>query len=134
MRDGLTEKRSAPTPKSGIGAFLSGKRAKLVIISGNDLGTEFLLKQDCLILGRGPNVDLAFDDSSMSRQHAAVEFVDQQFRVRDLGSTNGSRLNGKAVQVGELQHGDRIEIGSQEFQLIIEAAEDDPDTYVLPSS
>ena len=134
MRDGLTEKKAAPTRVAGIDAFLSRKRAKLVAISGDRRGAVFALKQECVMLGRGPNVDLAFDDSSMSRQHAAVEFVDQQFRVRDLGSTNGSRLNGKAVQVGELQHGDRIEIGSQELQLIIEAAEDDPDTYVLPSS
>lgn len=135
MRDGLTQKKKiAPTKVAGFDAFLSSKRAKLVAISGDRLGDEFALQQERVMLGRGPNVDLAFDDSAMSRQHAAVEFVDQQFRVRDLGSTNGSRLNGKAVQVGELQHGDRIEIGSQELQLIIEAAEDDPDTYVLPSS
>ena len=133
VRDGLTEKRSAPTKVDGIDTFLSCKRAKLVAISGDRLGTEFALEQECVILGRGPNVDLAFDDSSMSRQHAAVEFVDQQFRVRDLGSTNGTLLNGKSVQVGELQHGDRLEIGSQKLQLIIEDAVETPDTYVLPS-
>ncbi len=134
MRDGFTEKKSAPTAVIGIDAFLSDNRAKLVIISGDRLGDEFSLERECVILGRGPNVDLAFDDSSMSRQHAALEFVDEQFRVRDLGSTNGTLLNGKPVQVGELQHGDRLGIGSQEFQLIIEDAEETPDTYVLPSA
>ena len=134
MRDGLTEKKTAPPKVAGINAFLSCKRAKLVIISGDRSGTEFALEQECVVLGRDPNADLAFDDSSMSRQHAAVEFVDQQFRIRDLGSTNGTLLNGKPVQVGELQHGDRLEIGSQEFQLIIEEAEQTPDTYVLPSA
>ncbi len=134
MRDGFTEKKSAPTAVIGIDAFLSDNRAKLVIISGDRLGEEFSLERECVILGRGPNVDLAFDDSSMSRQHAALEFVDQQFRVRDLGSTNGTFLNGKPVQVGELQHGDRLEIGSLELQLIIEDAEETPDTYVLPSA
>ena len=133
MRDGLTEKRSAPTQVAGIEAFLSTKRAKLVTISGDRLGVEFALEQECVILGRGPSVDLAFDDSSMSRQHAAVEFVDQQFRVRDLGSTNGTLLNGKPVQVDEFQHGDRLEIGSHELQLIIEETTETPDTYVLPS-
>ncbi len=134
VRDGLTEKRSAPAKMAGIDAFLTSKRAKLVIVSGDRLGAEFALERECVTLGRGPNVDLAFDDSSMSRQHAALEFVDQQFRVRDLGSTNGTLLNGKPVQVGELQHGDRLGIGSQEFQLIIEDAEETPDTYVLPSA
>jgi len=133
MRDGLTEKRSAPTKVGGIDAFLSSKRAKLVMIAGNRLGSEFPLERECVILGRDPNVDLPFDDSSMSRQHAAVEFVDRQFRVRDLGSTNGTLLNGNPVQVGELQHGDRLELGSQELQLIIEETEETPDTYVLPS-
>lgn len=133
MRDGLTEKKSVPTHVAGIDAFLSSKRAKLVIIAGHRMGDEFALVRECVTLGRGPNVDLAFDDSSMSRQHAALEFVDQQFRVRDLGSTNGTFLNGKPVQVGELQHGDRLEIGSQELQLIIEDAEETPETYVLPS-
>ena len=133
MRDGLTEKRSAPTKVAGIDTFLSSKRAKLVIISGDRMGAEFTLERECVTLGRGPNVDLAFDDASMSRQHAAVEFVDQQFRVRDLGSTNGTRLNGNPVQVGELQHGDRLDIGSQQLQLIIEDAEETPDTYLLPS-
>ena len=132
MRDGLTEKKSAPTLVAGIDAFLSSKRAKLVIISGDRLGDEFALERECVKLGRGPNVDLAFDDSSMSRQHAALEFVDRQYRVRDLGSTNGILLNGKPVQVGELQHGDRLEIGSQEFRLIIEMRNRPPTRYVLP--
>ncbi len=105
-----------------------------MIISGDRLGDEFALERECVTLGRGPNVDLAFDDSSMSRQHAALEFVDQQFRVRDLGSTNGTLLNGKPVQVGELQHGDRLEIGSQEFRLIIEMRNRPPTRYVLPSA
>ena len=133
MRDGLTQKKSAPARVDGIDAFLARKRAKLVLVSGDRMGDEFALQQECVMLGRGPNVDLAFEDSSMSRQHAAVEFVDQQFRIRDLGSTNGTLLNGGSVQVGELQHGDRLEIGNQEFQLIIEQAEQTPDTYVLPS-
>ena len=43
MRDGLTEKKTAPTQVAGIDAFLSCKRAKLVVISGDRMGTEFAL-------------------------------------------------------------------------------------------
>jgi pSer/pThr/pTyr-binding forkhead associated (FHA) protein len=81
---------------------------------------------------RGPSVDLAFDDPAMSRQHVAIEYADEQFRVRDLGSTNGVLLNGEPVQVGEIDDGDRIEIGSHEFQLVVEVREPEPETYELP--
>ena len=133
MRDGFTDNRSAPGSVAGIDAFFSRNRAKLVILSGVRRGDEFALERECTTIGRGPNVDLAFEDSSMSREHAALEFVDHQFRVRDLGSTNGTLLNGKPVQTGELQHGDRLEIGRQELQLIIDAVDESPDAYVLPS-
>jgi pSer/pThr/pTyr-binding forkhead associated (FHA) protein len=133
VRDGLTERKPAPTPNEGMEGFLSRKRAKLVVLAGDRMGTEFALERESVILGRGPNVDLAFEDSAMSRQHAVIEFVDQQFRIRDLGSTNGTLRNGRPVQVCELQNGDRVEIGSQQLQLVIEETEPVPDTYVLPS-
>jgi pSer/pThr/pTyr-binding forkhead associated (FHA) protein len=82
-------------------------------------------------LGRGPGVDLAFDDPAMSRQHAAIDFAEGAFRVHDLGSTNGLRVNGSRVQVSDLVHGDRIEFGTQVFQLVIDEREDTPNTYEL---
>ena len=113
--------------------FLACHRARLVTIAGGPRGEEFCLDRDCLTFGRGPSVDLVFDDEAMSRQHAAIEFVDGQFRVRDMGSTNGVQLNGHAVQVKALQHGDHVQIGGREFQLIIEEIEREPETYELPS-
>ncbi len=133
MRDGLTQKIPAPDKRSGFDTFLSGHRAKLVVVAGTRLGSEFPLDQECLTLGRGPNVDLVFENPTMSRQHAAVEFVDGQFRVRDLGSTNGVQINDTPVTVGDLEHGDRLETGNQSFQLIIEEITTDPESYELPS-
>ena len=101
--------------------------------TGGAVGTELALDGECVTLGRGPSVDLAFDDPAMSRQHAAVEYVDEQFRVRDLGSTNGVLLNGEPVQVGEINDGDRMAIGGHEFQLVVEVRETEPETYELPS-
>ena len=55
MRDGLTEKKPAPAPVEGLETFLAEKRAKLVVLSGERMGTEFALEQESVILGRGPN-------------------------------------------------------------------------------
>jgi len=132
MRDGLTRKLPGPAGSTGTEDLLSGFLAKLVVVGGGPLGAEFVLDGTCVTLGRGPSVDLAFDDPAMSRQHAAVEYVDGQFRVRDLGSTNGILLNGKTVQVGEIDDGDRMVIGGHEFQLVVEVREAEPDTYELP--
>jgi pSer/pThr/pTyr-binding forkhead associated (FHA) protein len=135
MRDGLTKKmtvKTEPTDALGVDTFLTAHRAALVAIAGDPQGTEFPLEQECVTLGRGPNVDLAFKDEAMSRQHAAIEFVDGRFRVRDLGSTNGLQVNGSLVQVAALQHGDHVQIGTLEFQLIIEERDQEPETYELP--
>ena len=132
MRDGLTRKLPSSAESAGMENSLSGFLAKLVIVAGGPVGTEFVLDSERVTLGRGPSVDLAFDDPAMSRQHAAVEYVDEQFRVRDLGSTNGVLLNGKTVQVGEMEHGDHMVIGSHEFQLVVDVREPEPDTYELP--
>ena len=69
----------------------------------------------------------------MSRQHAAIEFSGEGFRLRDLGSTNGTTLNGQPVQSAELRHGDRFEIGGRSFMLAIEERELEPDAYELQS-
>ena len=131
MRDGQTRRLKSVDTGGGIEQFLNDYRARVVVIGGNEAGAELELDRATLLIGRGPNVDMAFEDPAMSRQHAAIEFAQQFFRIRDLGSTNGLRLNGRPVQVGELSHGDRVEIGAQTLQLVIEEHEQAPDVYEL---
>jgi pSer/pThr/pTyr-binding forkhead associated (FHA) protein len=133
MRDGLTEKMKAKGRQSDIQDYLGAYRPKIVVLSGRDAGTEHPIEHERCIIGRGPGVDFAFDDSAMSRQHAAIDFADGNFRIQDLGSTNGLRVNGDAMQSCELGHGDRIEIGSLELQLVIDEVEVSPNTYELTS-
>ncbi len=133
MRDGLTRKRRRDSGNDGFATFLEQCQATIIAVSGAASGEQFLLESDCVILGRGPGVDRAFDDPTMSRQHAVIEYADNGFQIRDLGSTNGISVNGKRGQVGLLRHGDRFEIGGHEFQLVIEEREETPNTYVLSS-
>ena len=133
MRDGKTLKRAAAAGAPRLQDFLDRYAAKITVVSGPGAGTGFTIDRERIIVGRGPGVDRAFDDSAMSRQHAAIEFCGTGFRLRDLGSTNGTTLNGAAVLSAELRHGDRFQIGSRQFLIALEARELEPDAYELKS-
>jgi len=128
-------RRLETTPRDeSFSDFLANQNAAIVVLSGDSAGNEFTLDQPKVSLGRGPDVDLAFDDSAMSREHVVFEFSDGGFRIRDLGSMNGTQLNDEVVKVGNLDHGDRLKIGEHLFQFILERREPKPKTYVLPDA
>lgn len=131
MRDGMTQPLLRAQSPAGLDGFLAAYRARVIVVAGASIGQEFSLDRPVVTLGRGPGVDFAFDDPSMSRQHAAIEFCEEGFRVRDLGSTNGLTVNGDVVKVGEVAHGDRFEIGALGFQVVIEQRKEAVDVYEL---
>jgi pSer/pThr/pTyr-binding forkhead associated (FHA) protein len=133
MRDGKTRKHRSAAGAPRMQEFLDHYVAKVMLVSGPDAGAGFAIDRERVIVGRGPGVDRAFDDPAMSRQHAAIEFSGTGFRIRDLGSTNGTVVNGAAVQTAELRHGDRFEIGGRVFALAVEERELEPDAYELKS-
>jgi pSer/pThr/pTyr-binding forkhead associated (FHA) protein len=131
MPDERTRKIHAGASPPGFRVFLDKFRASLIAVAGGAEGTEIVIDQRRMMLGRGPGVDLAFDNPSMSRQHAVLEFVADGFRISDLDSTNGVEVNGKKVKSAHLRHGDRFALGDQTFQMLIEERETTPTTYVL---
>jgi pSer/pThr/pTyr-binding forkhead associated (FHA) protein len=133
MRDGKTRKHRSAAGVPRLQDFLDRYVATVMLVSGPGAGAGFTIDRERVIVGRGPGVDKAFDAPDMSRQHAAIEFSGTGFRLRDLGSTNGTMLNGTAVQSAELRHGDRFEIGGRHFVLAIEEREREPDAYELKS-
>jgi len=132
VRDGRTAKRVVRRPTADLGAFLERFDATLVVERGAIAGDEHLLDREKLVLGRGPGVDLHFEDSEMSCQHAVIEFTGVGFRVCDLGSTNGTRVNGAPVSARELEAGDRLELGQHVLRLRLEALEPSPRVYCIP--
>jgi pSer/pThr/pTyr-binding forkhead associated (FHA) protein len=129
MRDGATRKMTESD--SPTGSFLTRCRASVVFVSGPAKGQEISLAQPVQTLGRGPGVDFAIGDEHMSRQHLAFDLTAEGFRVRDLGSTNGIVVNGEKTDSAELEHGDRIQVGSSELQYLVEERADAGPTYVL---
>lgn len=79
---------------------------------------EFILA-GCVIVGRGVGSDLQIDDDSVSRRHARFRVEVGNVLVEDLSSRNGTWVNGAAVTAPRLlNHGDRVSIGTVEFQLV----------------
>ena len=89
----------------------AGPEAELTIESGPDAGHTHRTADNALRLGRSPDNDLILRDPATSGHHARVERRGEQFWIVDLGSTNGTLVNGEPVQEKELNHGDRITIG-----------------------
>ena len=106
MHDGQTKKVRHALPTPALEGFLGKHRATIVTLAGTTAGNEYELTQARMSIGRGPGVALEFDDSTMSREHAAFEVVDEAVRLRDLGSTNGILVNGAPVLTAKLKHGD----------------------------
>ena len=66
---------------------------------------------DRLVLGRSRECDIRLADENVSRRHAEVRHEDEAYWVVDLGSTNGTELNGRKIQRAQLSDGDRITLG-----------------------
>jgi pSer/pThr/pTyr-binding forkhead associated (FHA) protein len=130
MRDGQTQRlKTAAIDGPAPEGYLRRWRTFLVMLSGEASGDAFELRKTPVILGRGPGVDIAIDDRTLSRQHLILELTAEGFRVRDLDSTNGVILNGKRIDAARLQHGDRLEAGDHEFTYIVEEVQDQGRVY-----
>lgn len=73
--------------------------------------------RDELVLGRHLDCEVPLPSPSASRRHAALRFRDGRWVLQDLGSRNGTRVNGERVQRCELLPGDVIELGGIEIKL-----------------
>lgn len=131
MHDGQTRKiERRPPPKDGAD-FFATHAVSLIVLSGSRAGSDYALDKLEVTVGRGADADLGFDDDAMSREHAAFELSETGFRVRDLGSTNGVRVNGHPTLSADLKHGDKIEIGDHSFQYLQEDRAPTPRAYDL---
>jgi pSer/pThr/pTyr-binding forkhead associated (FHA) protein len=118
--------------KRDLDRFLAKCRAAIVVVQGKAEGSEYLLDQEILSIGRGPGVDLAFPDTCMSRKHAVLELTVEGFRIRDMGSTNGVLVNGEPTLAADLKHGDRMQVGEHIFQYLLESRAPTLRVYTIP--
>jgi pSer/pThr/pTyr-binding forkhead associated (FHA) protein len=74
-------------------------------------GTTHELAEQLVTIGRAPDNMIHLEDASVSSKHAELRAADKTYQLRDLGSTNGTMVNGNAATEIRLRHGDRIRFG-----------------------
>jgi predicted component of type VI protein secretion system len=85
-------------------------------------GPNILVDKPILLLGRHPECDILIDSRKISRRHCCIAQVDDFLVVRDLGSTNGIRINGVKVLEGKLKASDELTIGNSRYRVRYETA------------
>jgi pSer/pThr/pTyr-binding forkhead associated (FHA) protein len=91
----------------------------LRFISGKYQGGEFPLEEEReIIVGRSSDLDMVLVEEMVSRRHARIQLVGGSVNIDDLGSTNGTFVNGERVTHAELQEGDRVLIGSNILKVV----------------
>ena len=90
----------------------------LLVLKGAGAGSRFLLDAAETKIGRDVNNEIHLDDITVSRSHALITKNDG-YRIKDLGSLNGTYLNAIAVRDAQIQSGDEIQIGKFHLTLFI---------------
>ncbi len=103
--------------------------AKLVLSMNGAIQGEFELDQERLTIGRKPENDIQIDNLAVSGKHSMIITILDDSFLEDLGSTNGTYVNGKLVKKHALKDGDVIAIGKHELKYINENASDDDDEF-----
>lgn len=83
----------------------------LATVTVGDAAHDVALRGDEVIVGRLAECQIQLNDANVSRRHAAFIRLDEGWAISDLGSTNGTRLNGQPVERARLADGDVVEIG-----------------------
>ncbi len=105
----VRDRRGAPPPPAPDAAIPAG--IELVVDDGATIGTRHVGRR--VLVGRAPSADVRIDDPRVSRLHARIEMRDDGVYVEDLGSRNGTRVEGEAVLGSrKLDRGDEISIGT----------------------
>jgi hypothetical protein len=105
--------------QSGSHEVGSEPRYALRFISGKYQGGEYPLAEGQeIVIGRSSELDMVLVEEMVSRKHARIALTGGTISIEDLGSTNGTFVNGEKVQAGTLREGDRVLIGTNILKVV----------------
>jgi hypothetical protein len=95
--------------------------AKLILSVDGQVLKEFTLSKERTLIGRKPHNDIQIDNLAVSGEHAAIITILNDSFIEDLGSTNGTMVNGKPIKKHFLQNNDVVEIGKHKLKYFNDA-------------
>ncbi len=99
------------------------RSASLRAIDGMYKGRTFIVPPGTTSVGRAPENDIVLDSPDVSRRHARIECNRNGIRVHDLNSTNGTRVNGEAIRIADVEERDELTFGGQRLVIEIHATD-----------
>jgi FHA domain-containing protein len=109
----MVYKPSAPAPTEAVAPAELGLPPEVVRLTYD--GTSRQLDQQKIVIGRSRDCDIQLADANVSRRHAELRQEGASYWIVDLGSTNGTEVNGKRIKRAKLRDGDKIMLGSTEM-------------------
>ncbi len=94
------------------------KRYSLLVVDGNEPGKVFPIEKARVIIGR-KDCDIVLDDPEISRQQAAIVIEDAGVILEDLGSTNGTYVQGLRIEKVKLENGSEFRMGTHQLQFLV---------------
>lgn len=104
---------------SDVSPVISLRKCQLNILEGQNRGKKMTLSKDVTKLGKRETNDLIISDKTVSREHLEIKYQADSFVLIDLGSTNGTYLNGNRVKEAYLSPGDLIKIGNTTIEFVV---------------
>src|SRR3954463_6706425 len=118
-RSGAHEDEGESTRITNLASLESELRARrqqvhayLVVLAGTNLGEAYKIDGPESVVGRAMSAQLRLNDDGISRRHCRVLSIGGRVIIEDLGSANGTLVNGEMVQHQELKEGDKIRLGA----------------------
>ena len=95
--------------------------ASVRVMNGFYEGLDLPLDRDWMVIGRGRSADVVLGEATISRAHAAIGFDGESFFLQDLGSTNGTCVNGRREPRMRLADGDELQLGKLVLRIALPA-------------
>lgn len=96
--------------------------ASIRVLRGFYEGLEVPVDRDWMVIGRGRSADVVIAEATISRAHVAIGWDGEGFFMQDLGSTNGTRVNGRRESRVRLADGDELALGKLHLHVVVPEA------------
>lgn len=108
-----SRRRRQAASQTEIYHAVSGNSCTLRLLTGANAGTTYTIPEGSSTLGRAGDADIHIESSDVSRKHLRIDRSGARVDIADLGSTNGTRVNGETIQRATLRNGDEVAVGTQ---------------------